>query len=90
MRGKKSPWLLVVLLLAGAVAGGLLGEALAKNESFSWISFGGVNGYRNLFAFSMDPLIDARILKLGFNFAVSINGGSILGMILGLIVYLRI
>jgi len=89
MRGKRSSWLLVILLLAGAVIGGLVGEALAKNVYFSWMSFGGVNGYRNLIAFSMDPLIDARVLKLGFNFTVNVNAGSVLGMIVGIFVYLR-
>ena len=90
MRGKRTPWTLVILLLVGAVAGGLLGEALSGYEFFKWMSFGGVNGYRNLFAFSMDPLIDARVLRFGLNLSVGINAGSLAGMLLGLLIYLKL
>lgn len=90
MRGKRNAWLLIILLLSGAVIGGLIGEALSKYTYFSWMSFGGVNGYRNLIAFSLDPLIDARVLRLGLNFAVNINAGSVIGMVLAIFIYARL
>jgi len=90
MRGKRNPWILVILLLFGALVGGLVGEALSGYEYLKWMSFGGTDGYRNLFAFSLDPLIDTRVLKLGINMALRVNAGSILGMLAGLLVFSRL
>jgi len=90
MRNKRNAWVLLILLISGAVIGGLAGEALSRNEFFSWMSFGGVNGYRNLISFSLNPLIDARVLRLGFDFSLSINAGSIIGMLLGILAYTRL
>lgn len=90
MRGKRNAWLLLILLLFGALAGGLVGEALSGYEYLRWMSFGGTDGYRNLFAFSLDPLFDTRVLKFGFNMALRINAGSILGMLAGIFVYSKI
>jgi hypothetical protein len=90
MRSKRNVWLLIVLLLAGALIGGFAGELLSQNPYLAWLSLGGKNGYRELFSLSFDPLFDARILRFGFDFAMSINVGSIIGMLLGIIVFLRI
>ena len=90
MRNRRSPWLFVLLLLAGALVGGLMGEYLSRFAYFSWMSFGGVNGYRDLFAFSLHPALDVRVLRLGFDVALGINGGSILGMLLAIILFFRL
>jgi len=90
MRGKRNPWLLVVLLLAGALIGGFVGEFLSRYPYFTWISFGGTNGYRELFGFSFTPLIDSGTLRLGFDVALRINAGSILGMIISILIFLRL
>ncbi|MCX7711355.1 MAG: DUF4321 domain-containing protein [Clostridia bacterium] len=89
MKNRRNPWVLLLLLLAGALIGGIAGEALVRFPYFQWVSFGGVNGYRDLFAFSMHPALDLRVLKFGFDLSLSINAGSIVGMILGILVYLR-
>ena len=90
MRNKRSWGLLIVLLLFGALAGGLLGEFLSQFSYFTWMSFGGTNGYKELFAFSLNPALDFRIVRFGFDFALKINAGSIIGMILALLVYARL
>lgn len=90
MRKKRNPWILLLLILFGALIGGLIGEFLSKYAYFTWMSFGGATGYKNLFAFSLDPAIDFRVIKFGFNVALGINAGSILGMILGILVFLKI
>lgn len=89
MRNKRNPWNLVILLLCGALVGGLAGEFLSQFRYLSWMSFGGTDGYRNLFAFTLDPAIDVRVLKLGFNVAFGINAGSIVGMLLAILVFLK-
>lgn len=89
MRNRKSPWVLLLLLLSGALIGGIAGELVSQYQYFSWVSLGGTNGYRELFAFSFNPLIDAHIIRFGFDFAFRINAGSLLGMILGIIIYVK-
>ncbi len=89
MRNRKSPWVLLLLILAGALIGGIAGGILAGNPGLSWISLGGANGYRELIAFSMNPLVDTHVIRLGFDFALRVNAGSLLGMILGIILYTR-
>jgi F0F1-type ATP synthase assembly protein I len=90
MRNKRSPWLLVVLILSGALIGGLLSELLAGNPFFAWMSFGGANGYRELFAITFNPLVDSGVMRLGFDLALRVNAGSILGMILGILIYMKV
>lgn len=90
MRSRRNPWLLVVLLMAGALIGGICGELLSGYRYFGWMSFGGVNGYRELFSFSLSPAVDLRVLRLGFDLSLKINAGSIIGMLLGFLVFLKL
>ncbi|MCR4435264.1 MAG: hypothetical protein QHH06_07990 [Clostridiales bacterium] len=89
MRSKRSPWILCLLLLSGALIGGIAGEYLSRLPYMGWMGFGGVNGYRDLFAFTLDPLIDVRVLRLGLNFALRVNAGSLIGIILGIILFIK-
>ncbi|NJD04017.1 MAG: hypothetical protein FIA99_15795 [Ruminiclostridium sp.] len=89
MRNRKSPWVLLLLILAGALIGGVAGGILAQSPSFAWVSLGGANGYRELIAFSKNPLFDTHVISLGFEFALRVNAGSLLGVILVIILYAR-
>ncbi len=89
MRSRKSPWVLLLLILAGALIGGIAGGILAKSPGLAWISLGGDQGYRELFAFSLNPLVDTHVVRLGLEFALRVNAGSLLGIILGIIIYTR-
>lgn len=89
MRNRKSPWLLLILALLGALIGGTAGELLSGYPLFAWMSLGGPNGTRQLFAFSMLPAFDLHVLRVGFDVAVRVNAGSLIGMILGVLVYWR-
>lgn len=90
MRSRRNPWILCLLLLVGALVGGVAGEFLSQYPFFKWMSFGGANGYKDLFAFSLNPALDVRVLRFGFDFALRINAGSILGIILAIILFLRV
>jgi hypothetical protein len=90
MRNKKNPMLLFVLLLFGALIGGIAGEFLSRYPYMSWMSFGGVNGYRDLFSFSLNPALDFRVIRFGFNLALKVNFGSVVGIILAFFVFLKI
>jgi len=90
MRGYRNPWLLIVLLLTGALIGGFAGELLSRYSFFTWMNFGSADGYRELLSFSLDPAIDTGVLRFGINFALRLNAGSIIGMILGILLFMRI
>jgi len=90
MKTKRNPWVLLILLLFGALIGGIAGEFLSSFPYFRWMSFGGANGYRDLFAASLNPAFDFRVVRFGFDLAFRVNAGSILGMILAVIIFIRI
>lgn len=89
MRKSRSIWFAIAMVLIGAAIGGFIGQFLAQFDFFKWMSFGGDNGYRELFSFSFNPLFDAHIVRLGFSIAMRINAGSIIGMILTLLLSRR-
>jgi hypothetical protein len=88
MRNKRNPWLLFVLLLFGALAGGIAGEALSGVSFLQWMSFGGKDGYRDLISFTLRS-VDFRVVKIGFDFALRVNAGSIIGIVLSIFAYMK-
>lgn len=78
---KKNIWILLVVLLCGLVIGGLLGS-LASNVSFlSWLSYG------QTFGLTSPMVLDFGIFVLTFGLKITINVASIIGLIIGIIVY---
>lgn len=78
---KKNNLTLIIILLCGIVLGGLLGE-LAKDVSFlSWLSYGKTFGLT-------EPLtLDVGVMVLTFGITMNINIASIIGLIIGIIIY---
>lgn len=79
-----------MLLLAGALIGGFIGEFASRYPFFEWMSFGGRNGYREIFSFSLNPALDTYVMRFGFSFALRVNAGSILGMVIAIPIFMRI
>lgn len=78
---KKNNWTLLIILLCGIVLGGFLGQ-LASNVSFlSWLSYG------DTFGLSSPLVLDLGIFVLTFGFTITINIASIIGLIIGIIIY---
>jgi len=50
---------------------------------------GGVNGYRELFSFTFDPLISTNFIRFGISLTIRINLGNLVGIIVGALLYLR-
>ncbi|MDE5779705.1 MAG: DUF4321 domain-containing protein [Lachnospiraceae bacterium] len=81
LNSKKNNWTLLVILLCGIVLGGYLGT-LASNVSFlSWLNYG------NTFGLTSPIVLDLGILVLTFGLTISINIASIIGLIIGIILY---
>lgn len=78
---EKNNWTLLIILLSGIVLGGFLGK-LAENVSFlSWLNYG------NTFGLTSPIVLDLGIMVLTFGITITINIASIIGLIIGIIVY---
>ena len=77
----KNFWILLLLLLAGIVFGGFLGEATKSISLLSWLNFGQSFGLN-------DPLVlDLGVLIITFGLSIKITLASLIGVVLALIVY---
>lgn len=80
----KSKWTLLLILLSGIVLGGFIGY-LCRNVSFlSWLNYGQV------FGLSEPVVLDLGIIILTFGLTISINIASILGIVIGIIIYKKL
>lgn len=80
----KNYWLAVVFILSGLVIGGLIGE-LSKQVDFLWWL-----GYSQSFGLTSPMILDLNIINLSFAVSFKINIASILGMIVGIIIYRKV
>lgn len=81
MRGNKNRWACFLLILAGIVLGGFIGN-LAGNISFlSWLNYG------QSFGLTSPIVLDLGILVLTFGLTIQISIASIIGVIIGIIIY---
>ena len=73
----KNKWTCFLLMLAGIVIGGLIGNLFSD----TWVNYGQTFGLIN-------PIIfDIGILAITFGLTINVNIASIIGIIIGLIVY---
>ncbi|MBR3833540.1 MAG: DUF4321 domain-containing protein [Lachnospiraceae bacterium] len=80
----KNYWTLLIILLSGIVLGGFIGY-LCRNVSFlSWLNYG------QTFGLSSPVVLDLGIMVLTFGLTISINIASIIGIILGIIIYKKL
>ncbi|MBO5389832.1 MAG: DUF4321 domain-containing protein [Lachnospiraceae bacterium] len=80
----KNYWTLLIILLSGIVLGGFLGY-LCRNVSFlSWLSYG------QTFGLSSPVVLDLGIMVVTFGLTISINIASIIGIIIGIIIYKKL
>lgn len=78
---RKNNWTLLVILLCGIVLGGFLGQ-LASNVGFlHWLAYG------NTFGLTSPVVLDLGVLVLTFGLTITINIASIIGLIIGIIIY---
>lgn len=84
MNSKEKKIVLVLLILAGLVVGELIGELLGKSSGFEWLNFG------ETFGITKPLVLDFKVfvLTLGFTFKITIS--SIIGMLIGIFVYMRL
>lgn len=79
--GSKNGWVLLLLLLAGIVLGGLLGTLTQNLPGLSWLNYG------QSFGLDSPIVLNLGILVITFGLSIKITVSSILGLILAGIVY---
>ncbi len=77
----KNNWSLFLLLLAGIVIGGFIGELTSGVSGLSWLSYGQSFGFQN-------PIVlDLGILVITFGLSIKITIASIVGILVAIIIY---
>lgn len=78
---QKNNWTLMLILLCGIVLGGFLGTLVSDVSFLSWL------GYGNTFGLTEPVVLDLGIMVLTFGLTITINIASIIGLIIGIIIY---
>lgn len=83
MRGHSSQniWVLLLLLLAGVVLGGFIGNALGGISFLSWLNYG------SDFGLSSPLLLDLGVLTLQFGLTIRFTIAGIIGILLAFFIY---
>ena len=79
--GSKSPWVLLVLMLAGIVLGGFIGKLTQNSPALSWLNYG------QSFGLDSPIVLNLGIMVITFGLSIKITIASILGLILAAIIY---
>lgn len=74
---KKNTWTCLILILAGIVLGGFIGSLFPD----TWVNYGQTFGLSNPF------ILDLGILCITFGLTIKISIASIIGIIIGIVVY---
>lgn len=79
--GTKSPWVLLVLMLAGIVLGGFIGTLTQDSAGLNWLNYG------QSFGLDSPIVLDLGIMVITFGLSIKITIASILGLIAAAIIY---
>lgn len=77
----KNSWTLLLMILAGVVLGGFIGQLASKISFLSWLNYG------QTFGLSQPLVLDLGILVLTFALTIKITIAGILGIVLAIIIY---
>lgn len=77
----KNSWALLLMMLAGVVLGGFIGQLASKVSFLSWLNYG------QTFGLSQPLVLDFGILVLTFALTIKITIAGILGILLAIIIY---
>lgn len=80
----KSKWVLLLVILSGIVLGGFIGHLCRDIHWLSWLSYG------ETFGLAEPVVLDLGIILLTFGLVITINIASIIGIILGIIIYKKL
>ena len=84
MRRDSGRLTLILLLLAGLVIGGFIGEWLSSYPTFSFLNYG------KTFGLTSPLILDLNVLVLTFGLTVKFNLASRIGIVIAFIIYRRL
>ena len=79
--GRKNFWILLIMLLAGIVLGGFMGQLANGISWLSWLNFG------QSFGLDSPIVINFGILVITLGLTIKITMASIIGIAIALIIY---
>ena len=79
--GSKNFWILLIMLLAGIVLGGFMGQLANGISWLSWLNFG------QSFGLDSPLVINFGILVITLGLTIKITMASIIGIAIALIIY---
>ena len=79
--GRKNFWILLIMLLAGIVLGGIMGQLANGISWLSWLNFG------QSFGLDSPLVINFGILVITLGLTIKITMASIIGIAIALIIY---
>lgn len=79
--GRKNFWILLIMLLAGIVLGGFMGQLANGISWLSWLNFG------QSFGLDSPLVINFGILVITLGLTIKITMASIIGIAISLIIY---
>lgn len=79
--GRKNFWILLIMLLAGIVLGGFMGQLANGISWLSWLNFG------QSFGLDSPLVINFGILVITLGLTIKITMASIIGIAIALIIY---
>ena len=79
--GGKIDWVLMLLILAGVVLGGFVGETVGSVPFLQWL------GYGKQFGLTSPLVLDLGVLVLNFGITVKFTIAGIIGIILAVFIY---
>lgn len=77
----KNYWVLLLMILAGIVLGGFIGQIASKIPALSWLNYG------QTFGLSTPLILDLGILVLTFGLTIKITIAGLLGIVLAIFIY---
>ena len=79
--GSKNGWMLLLMLLAGVVIGGFLGDALGGVSFLNWLAYG------ETFGLTSPLVLDLGIIVVSFGLTIKFTIAGIIGIIIAAVVY---
>lgn len=77
----KNNWALLLLILAGVVLGGFIGQLVSGVSFLSWLNYG------QTFGLSSPLILDLGILVITFGLTIKITIAGIIGIIIAAVIY---
>ncbi len=85
MKGRtQNIWILLLLMLAGVVLGGFIGQALGSIPALSWLNYG------SSFGLSSPLVLDLGVLTLQFACTIRFTIAGIFGIALAFLLYRKL